>query len=98
MFTAIELLPMAFSGGESEPERDLTEASYGARNWLVSVANTLKKDNKAITLPNSLMESMSPFTRDSTTCKKLVNILYPTVNLKFGSVPVSPNFTSILRK
>jgi len=43
MFAALELLPMAFSGGESEPERDLTEASYGARNWLVSFANTLKK-------------------------------------------------------
>jgi len=70
MFTALELLPMAFSGGESEPERDFTEASYGARNWLVSFANTLKKkENKAITLQKSLMESMSPITRDSTTCK-----------------------------
>lgn len=30
------------SGGEFDPERDLTIASYGAKNWLVSFANTLK--------------------------------------------------------
>jgi len=43
MFAALELLPMVFSDGESDPERDFTEASYGAKNWLVSFANTLKK-------------------------------------------------------
>jgi hypothetical protein len=44
MLAPLELLLIAFSGGEFEPERDLTEASYGARNWLVSLANTLKKE------------------------------------------------------
>jgi hypothetical protein len=46
MLAALELLLITWSGGEFEPERVLTEASYGARNWLVSLANTLKKEKK----------------------------------------------------
>jgi hypothetical protein len=46
MLAALELLLITLSGGEFEPERVLTEASYGARNWLVSLANTLKKEKR----------------------------------------------------
>jgi hypothetical protein len=71
MLAALHLLSMAFSGGESEPERDLTEASYGARNWLVSFANTLKEENKIITVPNCHLRNRQYYLQTP------INILYP---------------------